>query len=302
MSQEAAQSDEKTMRLRHAGACRQCEQELPAGAVAVYERTTKTVRCVICPRSVASSSPASLASASLDPGTSVAEPLTADTTESVDVDAGQAGASARREHERRRARREAKTRAAHPRLGRVILALSSDPQSTTAWATGAVGEEKLGARLNSLVSPMVRVLHDRRIPKTKANIDHIVVSAGGIYVVDAKRYKGRPQLRVEGGIFRPRVETLLVGRRNCTKLVDGVLKQVELVSIATHGDLSEVPVQGTLCFVEADWPLIGGSFSTRGVEVLWPKKLATRVQQPGALTEQEIDRVYRSLAVAFPPA
>jgi hypothetical protein len=26
-----------------------------------------------------------------------------------------------------------------------------------------------------------------------------------------------------------------------------------------------VPVNGTLCFVEADWPLIGGSFSTRGV-------------------------------------
>jgi hypothetical protein len=30
-------------------------------------------------------------------------------------------------------------------------------------------------------------------------------------------------------IFRPRVEELLVGRRDSTKLVDGVLKQVELV-------------------------------------------------------------------------
>ncbi len=78
-----------------------------------------------------------------------------------------------------------------------------------------------------------------------------------------------------------------------------VLKQVELVSITIHGELPEVPVQGVLCFVEADWPLIGGSFSTRGVEVLWPKKLASRVQQPGALTEHEIERVYRSLAAAF---
>lgn len=60
----------------------------------------------------------------------------------MDPDPGLPGASARREHERRRASREAKVRAAHPRLGWMILALSSDPQSTTAWATGAVGEER----------------------------------------------------------------------------------------------------------------------------------------------------------------
>ncbi|MFT3872009.1 MAG: hypothetical protein QM714_05075 [Nocardioides sp.] len=50
-----------------------------------------------------------------------------------------------------------------------------------------------------------------------------------MWVIDAKRYKGKPELRIEGGILRPRVEKVLVGRRNCTKLVDGVLKQVDLV-------------------------------------------------------------------------
>lgn len=33
-----------------------------------------------------------------------------------------------------------KIRAAHPRLGGMLLAPSSDPESTTAWATGAAGE------------------------------------------------------------------------------------------------------------------------------------------------------------------
>ena len=46
-------------------------------------------------------------------------------------------------------------------------------------------------------------------------------------MVDAKRYKGCPALRVEGGVLRPRVDKLLVGRRDCTKVLDGVLKQVE---------------------------------------------------------------------------
>jgi len=97
-----------------------------------------------------------------------------------------------------------------------------------------------------------------------------VVTSAGIWVIDAKRYKGRPELRIEGGILRPRVEKLLVGRRDCTKLVDGVLKQVSLVR-----DLAgEVPVTAALCFVEAEWPLVGGAFTTRGVHALWPKRLA----------------------------
>jgi hypothetical protein len=40
----------------------------------------------------------------------------------------------------------------------------------------------------------------------------------------------------------------------------------------------QVTVQGVLCFVEADWPLLGGSFTTRGVEVMWPKQLYPLLQ------------------------
>ncbi len=82
--------------------------------------------------------------------------------------------------------------------------------------------------------------------------------------------KGRPELRIEGGILRPRVEKLLVGRRERTQAVDGVLKQLEVVRSLVPG----LPVTGALCFVDADWPLVGGSFTTRGVHVLWPKRLA----------------------------
>ena len=39
-----------------------------------------------------------------------------------------------------------------------------------------------------------------------------------------------------GGLFRPRTETLVVGSRNCTKLVDGVLKQVDLVRDALEDE------------------------------------------------------------------
>jgi hypothetical protein len=93
------------------------------------------------------------------------------------------------------------------------------------------------------------------------------------------------------------VEKLLVGRRDCTKLVDGVLKQVDVIRDLVR----DVSVTGALCFIEADCPLIGGAFSTRGVHVLWPKRLAK------VLTEQtagdvDVARMHQSIASRFKPA
>jgi len=72
------------------------------------------------------------------------------------------------------------------------------------------------------------MLHDRRIPGSKANLDHIAVTPSGVYVIDAQRYRGRrPQTQVDSGLFRPRTEHLIVGRRDSTKLVVGMHKQVQ---------------------------------------------------------------------------
>jgi hypothetical protein len=64
----------------------------------------------------------------------------------------------------------------------------------------------------------------------------------------------------------------MMGGRDRTKLVDRVLGQVERVR-AVLGDES-VPVVGVLCFIEADWPLVGGYFSTRGVRIVSPRRLS----------------------------
>lgn len=264
------------MRLRYTGTCRVCSVELPAKAEAIYERSSKTVRCITHDEATVASP----------------EPL-------EDVDSGSPGASARREFERRKAKREERTRTKHPKLGGLILALSDDLQSTRAWDTGALGEERLGNRLNELASDSLRILHDRRIPASRANIDHIAVAPTGVYVIDAKKYQGRPQLKIEGGFLRPRVEKLLVGTRDCTKLVDGVLNQVDIVRGLVGDDL---PVHGVLCFVEADWPLIGGSFTTRGVQALWPKRLYPQLKADGPLLTQTVAEVHRRLASSLPPA
>ena len=155
------------------------------------------------------------------------------------------------------------------------------------------------SQARQLAGETVRVLHDRRIPRSRANIDHVAVTPNGVFVIDAKRYSGRPRLRIEGGIVRPRVERLLVGSRDCSRLVDGALKQVEVVRGLLDGD---VPVRGVLCFVEADWPRIGGAFATRGILVEWPKRLYGRLQADGCVSAPVIARTHRRLAQALRPA
>lgn len=260
----------REMRLRYAGRCCECTAELPRGTRALYDPGTKTVRCLTCEDRVTRDPElGGEQSAAVQPP--VPDPVADDSSPGV------AGASARREHERRVARREERIRSKHPRLGGLILALSDDPQSTRAWATGAVGEERLGRRLDAAACPLVKVLHDRGIPGSRANLDHLVVCPTGVLVVDAKRYRGRPRRVVEGGLLTPRVEKLLVGRRDCTRLVDAGLKQAGLVREALTDDAVEV--RSVLCFVEADWPLLGGDFVVRGVTVTWPKKLDVEISE-----------------------
>ena len=64
-------------------------------------------------------------------------------SESRELDTGAAGASARREHERRRANRQQAVREKHPRTAALRLALASDPSHEMVWARGAAGEERV---------------------------------------------------------------------------------------------------------------------------------------------------------------
>lgn len=266
----------KQMRLRRAGVCRLCGAPLPPGTEAIYETETKTVRCLECVPEATSPD--------LEPHGEDSPP----------TGSGVAGSSARREYDRRKAKDEERLREKWGRLGGVAVALSDERQSTKAWERGAIGEERLGARLDSFATDNVAILHDRRIPGSKANIDHIAITRKGIWVIDAKRYKGRPELKIEGGILRPRVEKLLVGRRDCTKLVNGVLKQMDHV----RDLVGDVPVTGAMCFVEADWPLIGGAFATGGIHVLWPKRLAKMLTEETA-GDVDVSAVREKVASRF---
>ena len=281
------------MKLRRADNCVSCGAALAAGTVAYWDAEAKTVTCLTC----------------RGENTSVSDARTRADVPVVprELDRGTAGASARRRYERLHEQREQVARGRlGKRLGRLSLALSTEPQSTVAWARGARGERLLGAYLEKLHDDAtVIVLHDRRIPGSRANVDHIAVTRdGGVWAIDAKNYTGKVQRIDKGGWFSMN-ETLYVGRRDCAKLVAGMAKQVEAIEHALGEPLMQdfdVTVKAALCFVDAEWPLFAKPFALDGVWVGWAKALGMRPQAEGALAPEHVRLLARRVAEALAPA
>lgn len=137
------------------------------------------------------------------------------------------------------------------------------------------------------------MLHDRLIPGSRANIDHIVVGPSGVFVVDAKKHQGRVEARDVGKLWRLDMRLYVKGRDR-TKLVDGALKQVDVVRGVLHDAYPDVPVHGVLCFTGSEWGLMKQRQRVRGVVALWPTALPRHVAKGGPLATR-VSEVARHL-------
>lgn len=185
-------------------------------------------------------------------------------------------------------------------IGGVAIALTGEPQSTRAWERGSIGEQKLAEALAGIDG--LTVLHDRRVHGTRGNIDHVIVGPAGVFVVDAKRYEGLIRIRDRGGFFK-RDERLYVGSRDCSHLATNMEWQVAAVRavlLSAGVDLAVVPVTPVLCFVDGEWPIFRPPESYEGVRLEGKRSIKKLVGGRQVLDREQIERISRSLAVAFP--
>jgi Nuclease-related domain len=222
----------------------------------------------------------------------------AESTQSA-LDRGQPGASIAREYQRRKRNRESHTRRTHPWIGGLLLALRGTPQHESAFHQGDLGEKAVAAYLEKHTTrgPTI-ILHNRRMPRGRGDIDHLAITPTGVFVIDAKNIKGK--VRVANPLFG--AAKLLIAGRNRTKLIDGLDRQVTAVrdALAASGH-SDLLVQGVLCFTTADLPFFGTP-KMRGHLLLHRKALAKRINKQGPLQPPTIDALAHTLAAALPPA
>jgi hypothetical protein len=296
----------RVITLSRDGTCDGCDRPVPRGERAWWVPGKPTVTCLACRPAAADSAPAWATAA---PPVARAESQRderdgghpgvggADGQEDQ-IDRGVAGRSARGEYERRHAKREERIRKRWGRLSGLVLALSEDPQSTRAWERGSTGESKLAQSLAKLKRDDIIVLHDRCVPGSRANIDHIVVCPSGVFVVDAKLYKGEIHTKDVGGLFSGRDLRLFVGSRDCTRLADALGWQVRTVNAAL-GD-TEIPIFPALCFIDAEWPLLGGPREFGGVLIESDRSLKRHVARTGELDLEAVRDTATVLAHALP--
>jgi hypothetical protein len=98
-----------------------------------------------------------------------------------------------------------------PRLGLVLGGLAAvaagwglrfrPSRDAVAWRRGAAGERRTARLLGPLERHGWAVLHDLAVPQSQANIDHLVIGPGGVFVIDSKQYRGRLQLDPTGRLW-----------------------------------------------------------------------------------------------------
>jgi hypothetical protein len=181
-------------------------------------------------------------------------------------------------------------------VGLVSSRLLAPPQSETAWQRGAEGERIVGAALDALQADGVTVLHDRKIPGSRANIDHLAVTAQAVFTVDAKRYRGK--IAVRGA-------RLYVAGRDRSKLLEQARRQQQVVAdTLAKGGFTNVDVIPVLCFVGVEWPLLFPPRRVGEVRLCSPRRLRTTLQVPrdGGDAPSSTTRIAEHLAQRLRPA
>jgi Nuclease-related domain/Topoisomerase DNA binding C4 zinc finger len=147
--------------------------------------------------------------------------------------------------------------------------LWSVPAEIKAWRTGALGEERTAKALADLEAEGFVVLHDRRKPGSRENIDHVIVGPTGVFVVETKSYSG--PLSVQG-------DDVYVGGRRRTDIVHQAKTEAEVVRAILEIAGEKLPVTPILCVHRAELPLLKAE--VQGIRVVNERGLVRLLRRP----------------------
>jgi hypothetical protein len=177
-------------------------------------------------------------------------------------------------------------------------------QSTEAWGTGAKGERAVGARIAKIESKGVVAIHDRRIPGSRANIDHIAVAPTGVYVIDTKVVSGKVVVKTTGPIWNRGPVRLFIKGRDKSSFIENMDRQVEAVARV----LQETPwamgvgIHPMVVLVGAEVGFFARPWRIRGVWVGWPREMQRVLSKSGSLSPQQVVELSHVLASRLPDA
>ena len=160
-----------------------------------------------------------------------------------------------------------------------------------------LGERRLGRRLDHEIGPVGVVLHDRVVPERPDHLDHLVVAAGGVWVVVADHRTGRVvhRRRADGdarlGLDHTDHGHALVGPARHAERVR------ELLGAVGYDWVDVTPV---LCFSHADWGVGQRPFRIDDVLVTQGRGLVDAIVGPGPLAPTDVRTIGSALSATCP--
>ena len=172
-----------------------------------------------------------------------------------------------------------------------------------AWRKGGIGERRTGRMLRPLERAGYTVLHDRSMPGSSANLDHLVIGPAGVVVVDTKNW-GK-DTRITGGLAglggtrRGRVR---INGRPAVERLRGILHGQRLVGKVLSREVGR-PIQVTpLVAVHGARRMRWGSLQVEGVTLLYARRARRWIRHlPAQYGPEDVARLAEVCRDVFPP-
>ncbi|WP_433412958.1 nuclease-related domain-containing protein [Microtetraspora malaysiensis] len=138
--------------------------------------------------------------------------------------------------------------------------------SLSAWRKGAGGERRTGRILAPLAAEGYIVMHDRAIPGSRANIDHLVIGRSGVWVIDSKAWHRRTRISGRAG-------ALWIGGRPATSTVRALQYEHSAVTAALTHISRPIHVHALVAVHGAKLPSWGGPLTAGGATLLRARQI-----------------------------
>ncbi|MEU6340269.1 nuclease-related domain-containing protein [Streptomyces sp. NPDC046977] len=169
----------------------------------------------------------------------------------------------------------AEIRAAAPWWRRFLSSLGWLELGDTSWDIGARGERLTAALLQPMTALGWHIHHDRAIPRSGANIDHLLITPDGLgaYVIDTKWWSAQNEVSVT------RHGRLVHGTADRHRSVTTAIRTAHRVEEALG-----VPVRPVIAIYGA--PVTGGRLTVDGVLIIPVGELVPLLEERAAKTRR----------------
>jgi hypothetical protein len=173
-----------------------------------------------------------------------------------------------------------------------------------AWRKGAAGERRTGRLLRPLERDGYKILHDRALPGSRANADHLLIGPAGVLVIDTKNWGKHTRITggMAGGIGARRRGRVWINGRPASQRLGGILHERRVVERSLGQRLGRSVDVVPLVVIHGARRMRWGALTVEGVTLLWARSARRWIRRlPAHYDAAAVAAFAEACETLFPP-